>query len=372
MHQVVPSKKMKFFSDRAFLPAGLKHTQFLAPFWGALDNSYDPLLHHVYKNWQLVGLKYAELAPLDECDFTILPFDWYYAWVDPRTKDLAFQFIQKSWAAGKVTVIFAGGDGQVSVDLPGTIVVAYNLYHSRRRPNEYASPLWTNDPVPLNGKIVEIARRENPSVGFCGFATPIGQKWGVHRCKAELLCLASAIGLGKSIPHGGKFAARARAVRSLQKSKKVKADLIVRNSFSFDQRGVLVPGGPDRAEQFRSEFLTNLRENEYALCVRGGGNASIRFYEALASGRIPVLVNTDCVLPFDTLIPWKKHVVWVEESDIPKIPDKIIEFNMAHSAAGFLQLQHANRQLWKEWLAPEAFFSRLGIYVDQWQRNQTN
>ena len=30
----------------------------------------------------------------------------------------------------------------------------------------------------------------------------------------------------------------------------------------------------------------------YILCVRGAGNYSARFYEALALGRIPVLVNT--------------------------------------------------------------------------------
>ena len=37
----------------------------------------------------------------------------------------------------------------------------------------------------------------------------------------------------------------------------------------------------------------------FTFCYRGAGNFSYRFYETLMMGRIPILVNTDCVFPFE-------------------------------------------------------------------------
>jgi hypothetical protein len=48
----------------------------------------------------------------------------------------------------------------------------------------------------------------------------------------------------------------------------------------------------------RKEYFTNIEKNLFTFCYRGYGNYSYRLYEVLMMGRIPVLVNTDCVIPF--------------------------------------------------------------------------
>ncbi|RYE12198.1 MAG: exostosin, partial [Sphingobacteriaceae bacterium] len=96
----------------------------------------------------------------------------------------------------------------------------------------------------------------------------------------------------------------------------------------------------------------------------GYGNNSIRFFEALCCGRIPVFVNTDCVLPYDFLIDWKKYCVWIEEDDISKIPEKVLEFHNKYTDEEFKALQVEIRTIWRTYFTPEGFFKNLHLYLN--------
>ena len=43
-------------------------------------------------------------------------------------------------------------------------------------------------------------------------------------------------------------------------------------------------------QQYRFEYWNNMLSSPFILCIRGNGNFSVRFYETLALGRIPVLL----------------------------------------------------------------------------------
>lgn len=118
-------------------------------------------------------------------------------------------------------------------------------------------------------------------------------------------------------------------------------------------------------EEFRNKFVENIIESDYTLCVRGLGNNSVRFFETLCCGRIPVFVNTDSTLPFDNLIDWKSLCVWVEEKDIDNIAAAVVEFHNNISEEEFLNLQEKLREIWEEYLTPIGFFKRLGFFIDQ-------
>ena len=92
------------------------------------------------------------------------------------------------------------------------------------------------------------------------------------------------------------------------------------------------------------------------VCVRGAGNFSVRLYETLAMGRIPVFVNTDCIIPLENAIDWKAHVVWVEMDEIDKIIDKVLSFHGQLNKDSFIALSQANRRLWEERLRVSGFF----------------
>jgi hypothetical protein len=65
------------------------------------------------------------------------------------------------------------------------------------------------------------------------------------------------------------------------------------------------------------EFEENLKCAEFALCPRGAGNFSIRFYEVLKAGRIPVvIVDSDTAWPLGELIDWPRLVVCATPSTL--------------------------------------------------------
>jgi hypothetical protein len=79
---------------------------------------------------------------------------------------------------------------------------------------------------------------------------------------------------------------------------------------------------------FRSGTTHDLIENyltsEFCFCPRGSGNFSIRFYETLYYGRIPVIIDTDIMLPFENLIDWNKYIII--SKTIEELPEKIYDF----------------------------------------------
>ena len=58
-------------------------------------------------------------------------------------------------------------------------------------------------------------------------------------------------------------------------------------------------------KKLRKEYYQNIDNTDYTLCIRGTGNFSVQFYQTLALGRIPIFINTDCILPFEKEINWK-------------------------------------------------------------------
>ena len=82
---------------------------------------------------------------------------------------------------------------------------------------------------------------------------------------------------------------------------------------------------------------------------RGTGNFSTRFYETLAMGRIPIFINTDCVLPFHEKIKWSRHIIIVDISEIQKIDSIIMDFHKNLDNKSFKYIQISNRRIWSRY-----------------------
>jgi hypothetical protein len=159
------------------------------------------------------------------------------------------------------------------------------------------------------------------------------------------------------------FYARAESIEAVSRSSFVRSNFILRDAWF---NGAFEGDGIDASllRRSRRQYVENMFESDYILCTRGKGNYSIRFYETLSSGRIPVFVNTDCVLPFEEWIDWKQYCVWVEEEDISRLPERIAEFHEGLSAGEFKDRQRACRRLWETWLSPFGFFKNLRRYFE--------
>jgi len=103
-------------------------------------------------------------------------------------------------------------------------------------------------------------------------------------------------------------------------------------------------------------------QSDYVLCVRGAGNFSMRLYETLCMGRIPLLIDSDSVSPFDDALSWGKFSLKVPYNGINSLGRHVIEFHQALSDADFDALQRDYRQVWLANLSPHGFFRTLSEF----------
>lgn len=113
------------------------------------------------------------------------------------------------------------------------------------------------------------------------------------------------------------------------------------------------------SEQSSKDFIDNLERNLYGLCVRGRGNFSFRLGETFMMGRIPVLIYTNCLLPFEHLIPYRKNTVFVtreNSNNFEDIDSVIQEFHNSHTEEELIQIQKENRQIWIDYFTVQNAF----------------
>jgi hypothetical protein len=79
----------------------------------------------------------------------------------------------------------------------------------------------------------------------------------------------------------------------------------------------------------------------------------------MSCGRIPVFIDTDCVLPFDHIIDWKKYCMWIDIKDLDALGDSIVVFHKKLHKEEFEELQISIRRLYEEWISPNGFYRNL-------------
>ncbi|WP_339699845.1 exostosin family protein [uncultured Marixanthomonas sp.] len=274
---------------------------------------------------------------LEKADAAILPMAWNY-YVKTATEQKAIDFVKQCDTSQKK-------------------VLAYNAggYRSQFSAHDHTLPPFITDPLQKyfdSDRIFERSYQNQPLIGFCGQAN--GSRLNAIK---ELVTTAgrnlkTRVGHSKEEPQNiiSTSFLRASVLKKLQQSAMVKTSFILRKKYRAG-----VKRNKDK-HKTTLEFYNNINQSDYIVCVRGAGNFSVRFYETLALGRIPVFINTDCSLPLDEVIPWKEHVVWVEYRERHQVAQKVTEFHQALSETDFIALQQANRNLWKDYLTLGGFF----------------
>lgn len=295
---------------------------------------------------------------LEDADLAIVTMAWNF-YVKTGQTELAINFVKECNVLGKKVIAVNTEDfGMRIPHLENLVILRYSGYKSKFRKNEYVQPPFIKDPLFTffrRETIIERFYSPQPVVGFCGQAD---SSW-LNAIKEIFVTafrnLKFYIGLSHNEPQQliSSTFLRAAILKNIQKSPHVVSNFILRKKY---RAGVIANKD---THQTTLEFYDNLKNSDYVVCLRGAGNFSIRFYETLAMGRIPVFINTDCALPFDKEIDWKKHVVWVEYKERHKVTEKVRNFHDALSEKDFIGLQYANRMLWEERLTLRGFFKNM-------------
>jgi hypothetical protein len=104
----------------------------------------------------------------------------------------------------------------------------------------------------------------------------------------------------------------------------------------------------DSRLKMEARWIDVLNSSQFILAPRGCGLNSIRFYEALSFGRIPVLIADDTKLPLDDIINYEDFVVFVPESKIENLHSYIDMFLMCHDLE---KASFCARETWQKYFS---------------------
>lgn len=305
---------------------------------------------------------------VNEADFCLLPMVWGY-YLKTGTTQKAFDFVRRAENAGKLTVVASYGDYYLDIPFSGQQIITFqsSLYRSRRKLNEFVIPpsIADNAAISRGGQPNYRSKQEMAIVGFCGNATtdPLRTLFYTGKnlvTKAKYRLRLTHINPQPIIP-AAYF--RAKVLKEIARSSRVKTNFMMRQQYWAG-----VKSGSERSNPANPawvEYVDNLDNSDYIVAIRGTGNWSNRFYEALNWGRIPVFIDTDCVLPYDFAIDWKAYCVWVEQHEIHHAAEKIADFHASLSNEQFIELQRACRQLWIDRLSVDGFYRHFHEFLKQ-------
>jgi hypothetical protein len=247
---------------------------------------------------------------INECDYVVLPYKW-------RGLDITTnKIIEDCNINNKKLLVFYNDDDSRPIHLNTDVIIfRTSIFSNDKNINEVGLPPFFDDE--FKNEFIEPKNIEL-SVGFCGFD---------HYERKETLQI-------------------------LKMNDKIKTDFIIRKSFwakEVDKNTAIF------------EFNKNIKNNLFGFCSRGAGNFSYRFYQVLSMGRIPILLNTNCVLPFESLIDYRKHCLIVDIPNVNDIDIMLIEYFNSKTKEELFYIQKTNRTLYEDFLSPNGFLKTLNF-----------
>ena len=221
----------------------------------------------------------------------------------------------------KKNIVIYTNDDTKPIVVPNNVLL-YRVSQNRisKRENEHSFPwatpiLFKDDQYSTKNKGFDPIYKEL-SIGFCGTIS--------HNIRKE-------------------------SIQFFKKSD-IKTNFILRKHFirSFNIKS---------QKQFREiDFTEVIRNNIFQLAPRGAGNFSLRFFETMAYGRIPVLPLSDNVLPFEDKIDWENVIIMANTFE--ELESKMKEWY--NKGEIFIKEKQVEcKRVWDEYLSMEGFCNNI-------------
>ncbi|MAG12662.1 hypothetical protein CL630_02500 [bacterium] len=254
----------------------------------------------------------------EEADFFLLPHNFFSI----KDKTYVDQFVAHAEKYQKRALIFAFGDKEEDMDIHNTIIFRYSGYRYKgKKENEIIIPTQIYAGDILEDSLFYIReKKETPTVSFCGWA-----EFNTFRQRTRYFLEIFKSNIKKylffntyALVHLKGVCWRKKALRALKNSPFIRTSFLIRDFYSANKNTIV-----GDSMELRREYIENIQDSDFVLIARGDANMAARFYETLVLGRIPVVIDTEWVLPLEDVIDYKKFVVFVPHKDI-KNTDKYI------------------------------------------------
>jgi hypothetical protein len=121
---------------------------------------------------------------------------------------------------------------------------------------------------------------------------------------------------------------------------------------SWESQEVMWKGGTERREMYWERYVELLWRSKFVLCPRGLSPSSIRLFEAMRAGRVPVILADEWIRPVGP--HWEKFCVIVPERQAASVPQLLEEREGEAATMGLVA-----RREWETHFSPEIVFHRV-------------
>ncbi len=293
---------------------------------------------------------------INEADFLLFPHDFYYFMIGKISKEYLDEHIALAQKNKKKLLIFDLSDlTEREINVPHSIVFRIAGYKHKQKENEIIMPYFVED----LSKYQEINWRQKggkPVIGFCGWAglKNVDQKirfWLKTVFMSVRIFLISDKNLGA---HRQGIYFRIKAIKILKKCSDITCNFIVRKSYSSHKATIGLP-----AEEARKQYIENISNSDFTLCTRGDSNSSYRFFEVLSLGRIPLVIDTECVLPLRNVIDYDKFSLFVDYKNLDDLCGIVENFYKKINNEKFIEMQKTARMVFERYLNAAAFLNYI-------------
>lgn len=281
-------------------------------YFGKLDNSI------INKNNTFIDLSQNEILNLieytdvEKCDFI------YYPYKINEYSNIN-EYLKLSEDNNKKIVLLYNDDDDKIFNFNNSIFFRTSIYKKNKPENYYSLPAFCND---LKKQCNFFLRKKNeiPTIGFCGAIT--------HPIRKIIIDKINNSNLSKNF--------------------------LIRDKFW---------GGDVWGEKVRKEYIETSLNSDIIICPRGAGNFSYRFYETLCLGRIPLVIDTDMVFPFEDFIDYDNKIIKIKQENIDNIIQEIMSF--WNNIDDYELFQKNLTFFWEKNLSPLGFINNLNLYKNE-------
>ena len=328
---------INYFTDKSFLIPENRKRVF-------------PLLFqiHYLKNENIVAF-YQVQNSIETANLVIVPLDIIY-FFNSKTQKWLYNFIDEALKKDKKVWVYTSDDLGITLNRP-VYTFRFGGFESKMNDKTIVMPSFLEDPYihVLNKKFEIIPKSLMPKIGF------VGQANGglITYFREFLIYLNYNFKILIKTHHSDYQPFYPIGFRRFSKLKKMENDTEIETDFIYRKK--YRDGVKTSLQRQKSTvtFFENIFNNPYTFCMRGGGNFSVRFYEALIMGRIPVVLNTDIRLPFYKNMDWNIHCVLVSENNFL---DEFKNFHKQCADLNFEKMQVENRNLGLKICNSESYF----------------
>jgi Exostosin family len=344
------------------------------PFWGNPTPETNLFAKELFDTFSYDTSYYTITEEVQAADVVFLPYR--YDWCLRRHKDLFAECKAFAMAHNLPLLVDGLGDGETPVGDDTTYVLRYGGYrfltedlsdwglppHIRWEKNRIEIPTQADDLLLRcadNTLTIRPKTEGKPVVGFAGMTWTTFKNMLGDRKREFPLYIRGLFDRRFFAMSNGIFWRR-KALRVLKRSDKIVLNSKARHFFSGS--AVSVKGSMKEVQQ---EFVQTILHSDYALDVRGYANASVRLYEILSLGRIPVIIDTERILPFADVVDYKSFSLIVDYRDIRKLPQIIADFHASLSDEQFQNMQRKAREAYVNHFRVDAHMPHI---IDEFNR----